>query len=117
MIMQNIFGCDGFFANAALGEGEVLGNSRVEVMGDHHHVEGFIERIYRVRSCRSRRSRDDVGFAAYFDDVWGVSAPSPFTVKSVNGSALERSDCILDETTFVERIGMDENLYIHVICN
>jgi hypothetical protein len=34
-----------FLADAALGEGNVLGDARVEVMGDHHHVEGFSGRV------------------------------------------------------------------------
>ena len=33
-------GGDGFAADAAFGEGHVLGNARVEVVADHQHVQG-----------------------------------------------------------------------------
>ena len=46
-----------------------------------------------------------------------MSASRSLGVKAVNRSALEGGDCILDEPAFVERICMDQNLNIHVICN
>ncbi len=58
------------------------GMRRIEVMGDHHHVERLVERIYRVRPRRSRRRRDDIWLAADFDDVRGMSAARPFGVKA-----------------------------------
>src|SRR5215470_16650594 len=115
--MQNIFRGDGLLANPTFGEGDVLRNAGIEVMGDHHHIKGLFERIYGVRSRGSCGSRDDVLLAAYFDDVRGMPAPSALTMKCVNGSALESGDCTFDETTFIERIGVDEDLHIHVICD
>src|SRR5579864_1086392 len=115
--MQNVFGRDGFLANPALGEREIFRNSRIEMVRDHHHIEGLIKRIYSVWSRWSCRRWNDVWFAADFNDVRSVSAARPFRVKCVNGSALECGDRIFDETAFVERVCMDKNLHVHVIRN
>src|SRR5580704_16856753 len=104
--MQNVFGRNGLLPNPALCEGNVFSNSRIEVMGDHHHIEGLIKRIYSVWSRWSRRRWNDVWLAADLNDVRGVSASRPFRVKCVNGSALEGGDCIFDEAAFVEGVGM-----------
>ena len=37
--MQDVLGGNGLATDAALGEGHVLGNRRIEVMADHQHVE------------------------------------------------------------------------------
>ena len=46
--MQNVLGGDRLLADAAFGEGEVLGNALVEVMADHEHVEMLVERVLRI---------------------------------------------------------------------
>ncbi len=46
--MQNVLGRDRLLADAAFGEGEVLGNALVEVMADHQHIEMFVERVLRI---------------------------------------------------------------------
>src|SRR5215471_1618974 len=115
--MQNVFGGNGFLANSTLGKRKIFRNPRIEVMRDHHHIEGLIEGIYRIGSSWSRGRWNDVWFAAHLDDVRGMSAACPFRVKGVNGSALEGCNCILDETALVERVGMDKNLHVHVICD
>src|SRR5215467_14117778 len=113
--MQNILRRDGLFANPALGERKVFRDFRIEVMRDHHHIEGLIKGIYRIRSSWSRGRWNDVWFAAHLDDVRGMSATRSFRVKRVNGSALEGRDCVLDETAFVERVGLDKDLHVHVL--
>src|ERR1700752_2358178 len=115
--MQNIFRRDSFLANPAFSEGNVFRNSRIEVMGNHHHIEGLIKRIYAVWPSWSRRRWNNVWLATYFDDVRGVSATRPFRVKRVNRPAFEGGDCIFDETALVQRVGVNENLHIHVIGN
>src|SRR5579864_1160729 len=102
---------------SASGEGDVFSHSPIEVMSDHHHVEGLIKRICSVWSRWSRRSWNNVWFAADPDNVRCMPSTGPFRVKSVNGSSLESRDCILDETALVERVCMDKNLHIHVIRN
>ena len=41
--------------------------------------------------------------------------PGSFGVKCVNGSALEGRDSIFDKAAFVQRVGVDENLDIHLV--
>src|SRR5580700_5139645 len=113
--MQNVFGRNGLLPNPALCEGNVFSNSRIEVMGDHHHIEGLIKRIDSVWSRWSRRRWNDVWLAADFDDVWGMSTSRPFGVKCMDSPAFEGGDGAFHETTLVQRIGMDKNLHIHVI--
>src|SRR6201981_606295 len=115
--MQNVFRRNGLLPNPALCEGNLFSNSRIEVMGDHHHIEGLIKRIYSVWSRWSRRRWNDIWLAAHFDDVRCMPAAGPFRVKRMNGSAIEGGDCVFNEPAFVKRVGMDQNLHVHVICN
>ena len=41
-IVQDVFGGNGFFANATFCKGQVFGNGRVKVMTDHQHVNVFV---------------------------------------------------------------------------
>src|SRR5438445_591625 len=113
--MQNVFGRYGFLADAALGKGDVLGNTSVEVMSDHYHIERLFKRIHREGPRRSCRRWDDIRLTAHLDDVGGVAATGSFGVKGVNSSSLEGCDSILDKAAFVQGVSVDENLHIHVI--
>src|SRR5262249_7337361 len=113
--MQDVLGGDGLLADAALGKGNILWNPPFEMMGDHKHVKSFIEGIPRVGTCRIRRRRDDVCFAADLDDVRCMPATSPFRVKGVNGPTLEGGDGVFDKAALIQRVGVDDNLYVHVI--
>src|SRR5215472_14252455 len=86
-------------------------------MRDQHHVESLVKRIYSVGSRWTRRSRDDTWFATDLDNVRCMPATGPFRVKGVNGPSLEGSDCVFDETAFIERVSMNKNLHVHVIRN
>src|SRR5580704_757184 len=44
-----------------------------------------------------------------------MPAPSPFSMKAVNSSALEGCNSVLDKAALIQRVGMDKNLHIHVI--
>ncbi len=46
-----------------------------------------------------------------------MSAPRAFRVKSMNGAALERFDRGFDKARFVERIGMNCDLHVHLVGN
>src|SRR5262249_33668872 len=113
--MQNVLGSYGLLANTAFGKSDVLGNTAVEVMRDHQHIERFVQSIYRVRPRRTRGRRDDIRFTAHSDDVRSMAATGSLAVKGMNGSALERCDGPVDETALVQRVGMNENLDIHLI--
>src|SRR5882762_6313959 len=112
--MQNVLGGNGFLADAALSKGNVLGNTSVEVMSDHYHIERLFKRIHSEGPRRSCRRWDDIRLTAHLDDVGGVAATGSFGVKGVNSSSLESCDRILDKSALVQRIGVDENLHIHV---
>src|SRR5258706_10518583 len=114
--MQNVLGRYRLLADAALGEGDILRDTTVEVMGDHDHIEGLFESIHCVRSRRTCRRWDDIRLTAHFYDVRGVPATGSFRVKRVNRSSFEGCDCVFDKTALVQRIGVDKNLHIHVIC-
>src|SRR5216683_4516600 len=113
--MQNVLSRYRFLTDAALGEGNVLGNAAIQMVSYHHHVERLFDRIRGVGPGWSRRRRNDVRLTAHFDDVRGVPATSPFGVKCVNGSALERRDGVFDKATLVQGVGVDKNLDIHLI--
>ena len=49
-IVQDVLGRDGLPADAAFGEGDILGDRRIEVMAHHQHVEMLVE---RVDACRA----------------------------------------------------------------
>ena len=44
-VVEDVFGGDGLAADAALGEGDVLGQILVQVMADHQHVQVLVERV------------------------------------------------------------------------
>ena len=45
--MQNIFCCNGFFANTAFGKGQIFGNATVQMVAHHQHVQMLVKRINR----------------------------------------------------------------------
>src|SRR5260370_32944398 len=113
--MQNVLGRYRFLPDAALGESNVLRNAAIQMVSYHHHVERLFDRIRGVGPRWSCRRRNDFRLPAHFDDVRGMPATSPFGVKCVNGSTLERRDGIFDKAAFVQCIGVDKNLDIHLI--
>ena len=114
-IVQDVLGGDRFFPDAALGEGEVLGDALVEVMADHQHVEMLVERVAGVGPGRIGGRGQDVGQARHLHDVGRVSAARALGVEGVDGAALERADRVLDEAQFVERVGVDHHLHVVVV--
>ena len=100
-VVQNVFGRYRFLADATLGEGDIPGNARIEVISDHDRVQGFFGRVRRVGARRSCRSRQDNCLTAHFDDVGGMPAARPFIVKGMNGPALEGCDGCFDKAAFV----------------
>ena len=59
-VVQHVLGGDRLAPDPALGEREVLGDSRVEVMADHQHVEVLVDRVDGVRHRRVGRRRQHV---------------------------------------------------------
>ena len=50
--MQDVFRRDGLAPDAALGEGDVLGDVGVEVVAHHEHVEMLLQRVHRKGARR-----------------------------------------------------------------
>ena len=46
-VVEDVLGGDGLGADAAFGEGDVLGNARIEVVADHQHVEMLVDGVDR----------------------------------------------------------------------
>ena len=110
--MQNVFRGDGFAANAAFGKRHILGDTRVQMMAHHQHIEMFVDRVDRKRPGGIGRRRQNIGLAAEFYNVRCMAAASAFGVEGVNGAALEGSDGILDKAGFVQRVRVDRHLHV-----
>ena len=97
-------------ADAALGEREVLGDARVQVVADHEHVEVLGDRVDRVRARRVRRRRQHVRVRGDADDVRRVAAAGALGVVGVDRPAGDRLERRLEEAGLVERVGVDRDL-------
>ena len=100
-------------ADAALGEGQVLGDRRVEVVAHHQHVEVLVERVDGVGHRRVGRRRQDVRprpTTRMMSGAWPPPAPSVWKV--ADRAALDGGDGVLDEARFVERVGVDRHLHV-----
>ena len=111
-VVQDVLGGDGLAPDAALGEGQVLGDRRVEVMAHHQHVQVLVERVDGVGPRRVGARRQHVGLAHDLHDVGRVAAAGAFAVEGVDGAALEGRDAVLDEAALVERVGVDRDLRV-----
>ena len=96
--------------DAALGERDVLGHVRVEVVADHQHVEMLVDRVDRERPGRVGRRGQHVRLAADPDDVGRVAAARALGVVGVDRPPGMARDRVLDEAGFVERVGVDGDL-------
>ncbi len=110
--MQDVLGGDGLAADARIGEGHVLGDAGVEVVADHQHVQMLVHRIDRVGSGGIGGGGQHVRRAAGADDIGSMAAARAFGVIGVNRPAFEGGQGILDETGFVERVGMNRHLHV-----
>jgi hypothetical protein len=77
-IVETVLGGDGLGADARLGEGDILGDLRVEVVADHEHVEMLVDSVDREGARGVGRGGEDVGFAADADDVGRVATTGAF---------------------------------------
>ncbi len=87
--MQDVFGGDGFAADAAFGKGDVLGDRGVEVVADHEHVEMLFQRVHGVGHRGVGAGGDHVGVGGDLDDIGGVAAACAFGVEGVDGAAFD----------------------------
>jgi hypothetical protein len=113
--VKDVLGGDGLLADAALGEGQILGDRAVEVMAHHEHVEMLVERVDRERPRRVGRRRQHVLEASHLHDVRRMPSAGALGVEGMNGATLEGSDGILDKAAFVQRVGVDHHLHVVIV--
>ena len=114
-VVQHVLRGNGLGADAAFGERHVFGNSGVEVVAHHRHVEMLVESVHRVGIGRIGRRRQAIGDAGDANDVGRVAAAGAFGVIHVDRAAADGGERILDEAGFVERIGVQLHLKIEVV--
>ena len=82
------------------------------MLAHHQHVETLVDGVARIGPRWIGRRRQHVLQPGDFDDVGRMSAAGAFGVEGVKGAALEGLDRVLDETLFVERVGVDHHLNV-----
>ncbi len=110
--MQDVFGGDGFAADAAFGEGHVFGNARVQVVTHHQHVQVFVDGVTRERPRRVGGAGQHIGETAGLDDVRCMAATGTFGVVGVDGAALERGEGGFDKARLIEGVTVDRHLHV-----
>ena len=115
-IVQQILGGDGLGPDARFGEGDVLGNLRVEMMADHQHVEMLVDGVDREgpgRDWWTRAARWPRRRRVMMSGAWPPPAPSLWKVWMVR--PLNARMRVLDEAGLVERVGVDRDLHVEFV--
>ena len=107
--MEDVLGSDRLGADPTLGEGDVGGHFRIEVVTDHDHVEQLGQGIHAVGQRRVGRAGKHVEFAGDLEEVRRVAAARAFAVVRVDRPALEGGDRVFDEPGFVQSVGVDRH--------
>ena len=84
-------------------------------MAHHGHVEVFVEGVHGVWVSRVGRGRQAIAIAGDADDVGRVAATGALGVVHVDGAAADRRQGVLYETGFVQRVGVELDLEIHLV--
>ena len=114
-VVQNVFGGDGFGADARIGEGHVFGHAFVEVVAHHQHVEVFGDGVDGKRAGGVGGGGQHVGIHGGLDDVGCVAAARAFGVEGVDDAAVNRLHGVFEKTAFVEGVGVDGDLDVHFV--
>src|SRR5207253_7807912 len=109
-VVEPVLGGDRRGPDAALGEGEVLGDPRVQVVADHEHVEVLVNGVDGVGPCGVGGRRKDVGGRGHGDDVGGVAPARPLGVVGVDRPALDGGQGVGDEAGLVQGVGVHGDL-------
>ena len=114
-VVQDIFGGDGFAANAGFSKGHIFGNAAIQVVTHHQHIQVFFQGVGGVGPGGIGGRGQHVGFAANLDDVRRVATARPFGVISVNGAILEGIDGGFHKPRFIQGVGVDRHLHIVLV--
>ena len=110
-VVQDVLGGDGGRPDPGLGEGQVLGHPRVEVVADHQHVEVLGDGVDGVRQRRVGRPRDDVRQRRRASRMSGACPPpAPSAWKAWIDRPRDRGDRRLHEAGLVEGVGVQRDL-------
>src|SRR5438105_9093560 len=115
--MQDVFGRDGLGPDAALRERDVLGYLRIQMMTNHKHIEMLGDGIHRVWTRRVGRRWEHMRQGRDTDDVRCMAAARAFRVIGVNGTVRDGRYGLLNETGFVNGIGVYRDLNVELIRN
>ena len=116
-VVQNIFGGDGFGADAGIGKGNVFGHAFVEVVAHHQHIEVLVDGVDGKRARGVGGGGQHIGIHGCFDDVGRMAAARAFGVEGVNHAAGNGGHGVFEKTALIERVGVDGYLNIHFVGN
>ena len=88
-VLEDIFGGDGFRADAAFGESDVFRDLRIQMVADHEHIEMLSDCVHRVGASGIRGRRQDIRMSGDGDDVWRVAPACALGVIGVNRAAAD----------------------------
>ena len=113
--MEHILSGDGLRADTALGERHVRGTLGFRLWQTMIMSNNSAIGVDPARQSWIRGTWQDVEFARHLDDVRRVTAAGAFRMVGVDRPAFERRDGIFDKAAFVEGVGVDTDLHIHVV--
>ena len=114
-IMQDVFRRDSFLADAAFGKGNIFRNARIKMMADHEHIQMLIHRVHRIGHGGVGGRRQHARFTDQAQNIRRMAATRTFGMEGLNGAAANGLDGFLNKTAFIQRVGMDGDLNIHLI--
>jgi len=113
--VEDVFGGDGFGADAGFGEGDVFGDGGVEVVEDHEHIKMLVDGIPRKRPRWIGRTGRHVLLPHDLHNIQSVSPPRPLGVIRMNRPPSHRPQRIVRLPALVQCNHMNRDLHILLI--
>ena len=95
-VVQDVFGRNGLCADAAVREGDVLGDVLGQMVAGHDHVEMLVDSVAGVRFSRIGAAGNDVGMLDERYHVRSVATTRTLDVVGVDSSPAKRGGSSLD---------------------
>ena len=111
-VMQYILGSHSFRANAAFGEGHILGNTGVQMMTYHEHVHVLGQRVHCVGPGGIGGRGQHIKLAGDADNIRRMAAPGSFGMVGVNRAPIDGGNSVLKEACLVEGVGVNRHRHI-----
>ena len=116
-VVKHILRRDRLRSNTGICKCNILRNVFIEMVANHQHIEMLIERILRKWHCRICRGRKHIRSGSCADDIRGMTATCALGMIGVDCSPINRSERILNASTLVQRIRMNCDLNIILVCD